>query len=199
MTAVPKTVGDVVDHVNALAGPVSLPCLLESLPRPLALHATRSVFSAQPAVGKRSPRIFLFFDRLVLSVALAGMGKDLLEFGEARTENRSLKAEIEFPVTEPLTHEAPYTRILYKEGQTNCAFCHSAESPDESIEFASAFVSAAYRPSRGQDYVSVAELAVELQQCDSADEPERCEMLQSLFARGMPVDHEFPSEYLTFQ
>jgi hypothetical protein len=197
--AVPRRVTDVVDHLNALPKPVSLPCLLTSLPRPLSLHATRSVLSAQPAVGLRSPRVFVLYDELIMSVALDGMGKDLLEFGERRPDARSLKAEIEFPVAAPLKHAAPFERIVFKEEQSSCAFCHAAESRDESIDFATAFVSVAYRPTERQSHITVAEMAAELARCDREAEPQRCEMLESLFARGMPIEQAFPMEFTTFQ
>lgn len=195
----PRTVTEVVDHVNTLPKPVSLPCLLTSLPRPLALNATRSLLSAQPAVGSRSPRVFVLYDQLILSVALDGMGKDLLEFGERRPEARSLKAEIEFPVAAELTHAAPFERIVFKDDQTSCAFCHAAESRDDSIDFTSAFVSVALRPTERQARVTVAEMAAELASCDRDAEPHRCGMLESLFARGMPIEQDFPMEFVTFQ
>lgn len=199
LAAPPATVTDIVDHLNTLPKPVSLPCLVSSLPGPLPLLATRSVFSAQPAVGQRSPRIFVLYEQMTLSIALDGMGKDLLEFGEHRPEQRSLKAEIEFPVAEALTHEAPFERILYKDGQSSCAFCHRNETLADDIDFTQAFVSIAYRPTDFQAAVSVSELATLRAECDAEAEPQRCAMLESLFAHGTPVDRAFPPEYATFQ
>jgi hypothetical protein len=198
-SAAPASVTEVVDLVNTLPKPTALSCLLSSLPGPLPLVATRSVFSAQPAVGQRSPRIFLLYSGLTMSIALDGMGKDLLEFGEHRPEQRSLKAEIEFPVADELTHDAPFQRILYQAGQTSCAFCHRNESRDDAIDFAEAFVSIAYRPANFQAAVSVSELAQLRAECDAEAEPQRCAVLQSLFARGMPIDQSFPVDYATFQ
>ena len=202
MTLAPERVTDVVDHLNTLrdqSAPLSLACVLTSLPRPLALNATRSILSAQPAVGQRSPRVFVMYDKLILSVALAGMGQHLLEFGELRPEARTLKAEIEFPVTSELTHAAPFERVMFQEGQTSCAFCHARETRDESIGFTDAFVSVGYRPTERQAQVSIAEMAAELAQCDPGAEPERCAMLKSLFARGMPIEQDFPADFITFQ
>ena len=192
-------VTELVDHLNALPKPTTLACLLESLARPLSVHATRSLLSAQPAVGQRSPRVFLFLDGLILSVALDGMGKHLLEFGELRPNARTVKAEVAFPVTAELTHAAPFERVLYQEGQTSCAFCHASESRDDSIDFTPAFASVAYRPSERQAQVTVAELAAELERCDPDAEPERCAMLGGLFARGMPSERDFPVDFVTFQ
>ena len=192
-------VTDVVDHLNTLPKPITLDCALTSLPRPLVLNATRSILSAQPAVGQRSPRVFVLYDKLILSVALAGMGQHLLEFGERRPEARTVKAEIEFPVTSELTHAAPFEQVMFQEGQTSCAFCHASELRDESIDFTDAFVSIAYRPTERQAQVTIAELAAELGQCDPGAEPERCAMLESLFSRGMPLEQDFPAEFVTFQ
>jgi len=195
----PHSVQDVLDLVNALPKPVSLPCFLESLQRPLRVHATRSTISAQPAVGRRSPRIFMFFDGLVLSVVPAGMGSPLLELGEVRTELRTLKAELEFPVKDSLPHEAPFERILYRDAQTTCAFCHAAEVQDERTDFTQAFVSQALRPALQSDRVSVAELATEVSQCDASAEPERCALLESLYGQGTPIDSEFPDTFQIFR
>jgi hypothetical protein len=199
LTAVPNTVTELVDHLNKLPKPTTLPCLLASLPGPLPLHATRSILSAQPAVGQRSPRVFVLYEQLIMSVALDGMGKHLLEFGELRPDAHTLKAEIEFPVAAEVTHAAPFERVLFKEGQTSCAFCHAAESRDESVGFTEAYTSVAYRPTDRQAQVTVPELAGLLAQCDHAQEPERCAMLTSLFARGMPVEQAFPADFRVFQ
>jgi hypothetical protein len=198
LSAPPASVTEIVDHLNTLPRPVSLPCLVSSLPGPLPLHATHSVLSAQPAVGQRSPRIFLLYGQLTMSIALDGMGKDLLELGEHRPEQRSLKAEIHFPVEDELTHDAPFQRILYREGQTSCAFCHRNETRDADVDFAEAFDSVAYRPADYQAATSVSELATLLAQCDTDMEPQRCAMLKSLFAHGLPIDRAFPAEYATF-
>lgn len=197
--AEPHRIQDVVDLVNALPKPVSLPCLLDTLQRPLRVHATRSTISAQPSVGRRSPRIFMFFDGLVLSVTPAGMGSALLELGEIRTELRTLKAEMEFPVQDTLPRDAVFRRILYQDERTTCAFCHAAEVQDESIDYTRAFISQALRPALQSDRVSVAELAVEAQSCDAAQEPERCAMLKSLYGQGTPVDTEFPDTFQIFR
>ena len=71
--------------VNALPSPVTLPCFLQALARPLKMHAAVSLISAQPSVGARSPRIFLFFDGLRVSIVPAGAGAPLLEMGEIAT------------------------------------------------------------------------------------------------------------------
>jgi hypothetical protein len=190
--AAPRGVEDVVNLLNALPKPVSLPCFLDTLQRPLQVHATVSRISAQPSVGARSPRIFMFYDGVRLSISLAGIGSSALEFGEIRDEVRSLKAEIGFPVSAELRPEAPFERILYNEAGTSCGFCHAAEQAAEDISFTSAFTSVSLRPAP-EDGVSIETLSAELADCDFAAEPERCAMLKSLFEQGTPIEQAFPA------
>ena len=68
-------------------------CFLERLDRPLTVLGVASVFSLQPAVGARSPRIFIFDPGLVMSVVPAGMGSPYLELAEYTTPLRSIKAQ----------------------------------------------------------------------------------------------------------
>jgi hypothetical protein len=181
-----------VNVLNALPKPVSLPCFLETLARPLEVHATVSRISAQPSVGARSPRIFMFYDGLRLSIALDGVGSRALEFGEIRDEFRSLKAEIGFPVTAQLSPGAPFERVLYNQAGTSCGFCHAAEQAAEDVSFTSAFTSLALRPA-AEDAVSIESLSAELADCDAVAEPERCAMLKSLFEQGAPLEQAFPA------
>jgi hypothetical protein len=194
--AAPRSVADVVALLNAAPKPVSLPCLLSSLARPLALYATNSVISAQPAVGRRSPRTFLFFDGLIASIVPDGPGSQLLEFGELRSDTRTLKAEIEFPVTETLSADEPFERIMFDDEKTSCAFCHASEQRDESMPTTRAFISQALRPAP-RERVLLTDLSREAEACDVEAEPERCAMLRSVFLGGAPVDHEFPAPFST--
>ena len=61
-------IASVVDWVNAMPKPLTLACFVKSLPRPMYYNATLSSFSAQPSVGKRSPRVFFMINDLVLTV-----------------------------------------------------------------------------------------------------------------------------------
>jgi len=192
----PHTIADVVAWLNAAPKPVSLPCFVASLARPLDVYATNSVISAQPAGGRRSPRTFLFFEGLIASVVAEGPGSHLLEFGELRGPARTLKGEIEFPVTGALAQDAPFEQIMYDERMTDCAFCHAAELRDDTIPLARAFVSQALRP-RLEERVPVAELDTTTAQCDAAAEPERCALLRSLFHGGAPRDRDFPAQFDT--
>jgi hypothetical protein len=194
----PRNVADVVTLLNALPRPLTLACVIDALARPLSLQAVDSVFSAQPAQGRRSPRVFLFFPGLTLSVVPEGPGAPLLELAEARPGDQSLKAELEFPIAEQLDEASPYHRVHYNDTLTTCGFCHQGETRDETIASPLAFVSPALRP-RDYQRVSLAELRSEAVRCDVAVEPERCALLHALFGpEPAPIEHDFPTSYKTF-
>ena len=194
----PRTIDETVTLINALPKPLTLPCFLESLARPLAIHATNSLFSAQPAQGVRSPRIFLFQEPTLMSIVPGGDGASLLEFGEQRPEFRSLKAEIVFPVSARLAPSAPFDNLLFSGQQlTTCAGCHAGELKESEISGLSTFVSLALRP-RPRDQVSVSSLEHELEICDRALEPQRCAILDGLLGWGQVTERAFPVEMATF-
>jgi hypothetical protein len=183
--------------INALPKPLTLSCFLESLARPLATYATFSVISAQPAVGARSPRIFLSIGANTMSIAPDGVGQALLEFGEARPNYRSLKAELEFPLLMPVLPSTPYDRVMFNDQITSCALCHADEVQDSSISGVRAFVSEAFRPTPGER-VSLSSLQRELDSCDHTREPSRCSLLDGLLGWGPLVDFDFPEGMATF-
>ena len=195
----PQTIEDVTALINALArehdGKVELPCFVASLDRPLGATASSGFVSAQPAEGARSPRMFLWSGALVLSVAPAGAGKDLLELGYQTTPTRSIKGEIAFPVTAPLSDSAPYDRIVDKT-QTRCFACHSNEVPVKSAVAAQAFESDVLRPS-DSDLVAVGNVEVESKQCDPAAEPQRCGLLSAIFDQGHIIPRGFSQDART--
>jgi len=193
----PRTIDESVTLINALPKPLSLPCFLESLARPLEISATYSLFSAQPAQGARSPRIFLFQDPVVLSIVPDGDGAPLLEFGEQRPEFRSLKAEIVFPVAAQLDRSAPFDHLLFSPQLTTCGGCHPGELQESEISGVRTFVSLALRP-RPQELIAAASLSHELEICDRAREPQRCAMLAALMGWGPVTDRTFPPEMSTF-
>jgi hypothetical protein len=198
VTTSPTTVADVVSLLNALPKPVALPCFLDALARPLSLQAVDSVFSAQPAQGRRSPRVFAFFPGLTLSVVPEGPGAPLLELGEARPDDQSLKAEFEFPIEAELDEASPYHRVHYDEALTTCGFCHQGEERAEEIASPLAFVSPALRP-RDYQRVPLSELQAQAASCDADAEPDRCALLSALFAQQPPpLEHDFPKSYRTF-
>jgi len=193
----PRTIDETVTLINALPKPLSLPCFLESLARPLEISASFGVFSAQPAKGARSPRIFIFQEPNVMSIVPEGDGAQLLEFGEQRPEFRSLKAEIVFPVTTQLPQNAPFDKLLSTPTLTTCGGCHPSERQESEISGLRTFTSLALRP-RPQELVSAASLGHELAICDPAREPQRCEMLDALMGWGPVSDRSFPFEMATF-
>lgn len=183
--------------VNALPKPLTLPCFIEALERPLPVHASRGVLSAQPATGTRSPRIFIYLAPLVLTVVPEGVGSELLEMGEQRPEHRSLKAELGFPIAGPIEAAEPFDHVLFSESLTSCAFCHAQETPEEQPSGAVGYVSQALRP-YASERVPLSALKAEREACDPTAEAERCAMLDALFAVSEPVDWEFPSDMATF-
>ncbi len=191
----PRTIPQMVERLNGLPRPVSIACVIASLPRPLTVVASTSAFSAQPADGRRSPRIFILGDRLILSIVPAGPGAKLLEFGELITATRTLKGELKFPITAQVPMEAPFTQVMMGNFQTNCSLCHRAESPHPSID--GGFVSAAFRPDPG-NLVPLAELRELNASCDPNAERERCEILMALLGLGTTIEGKFPSQFELF-
>jgi hypothetical protein len=197
VTDEPRSVEQSVALVNALPKPLTLPCFIEALARPLKLHASLSTLSAQPSRGTRSPRIFVNLEPLVMTVVPEGRGAHLLEFGERRPDLRSLKAELSFPIAENVSSSLPYEQALFTEEVTGCAFCHADEQRDPGLIAAPAFVSLALRPFEHQR-VPLSGLQEERATCDPAIEPERCALLDALFGGGDVADWEFPKEMATF-
>lgn len=193
----PGTIAEALILINALPKPLTLPCFLQSLARPLAINATNSLFSLQPAQGARSPRIFVFTRSMVMSVVPAGDGANLLEFGEARADLRSLKAELGFPVYAALPPSAPFEHLLFNEQVTTCAVCHAGESVETTASGVRLYVSAAIRPLPA-DRVGAAQLAQELTACNSSPEPERCAMLDALLGWGPVSEADFDPAMPTF-
>ena len=194
-SARPRTVSEAIELVNSLPMPVSAECFAESLERPLEVEVSRSVFSAQPAKGERSPRVFIFNDPLIMTVVIDGEGRDLLEFGELVSERRALRAEIEFPITQPVTAEQPYERILFDDGgPTTCSFCHDFEEPSQDV--AGGFISVPLRPDEAS-LVPLTTLLDEQRGCDASAEPDRCRYLAAIVGHGELRHRAFASDLPT--
>jgi hypothetical protein len=178
--------------INALPKPTTLACVLESLPRPLRAQAAQSELSAQPSNGAHNPRVFLFHEPLLMTVIASGTGSPLLELSVLESETRSIKAEIHFPVGQELPAAEPYEQALFDDETTGCAFCHADERPVPEITFARAFSSEALKPDP-LARVAIDSMLEVAMGCDAVLEPERCQMLSALFARGPVVEHEFPA------
>jgi hypothetical protein len=190
VSGAPRTIAEVAALANALPHPLSLTCFLESLDRPLQLSAAVSTISLQPAPTPRSPRIFLFSGEVIMSVVPEGTGKDLLELSQLVTGDRSLKAELKFPITAPLTPDDPFAHVRSDEG-TTCRFCHPTETPAPEIS-ANAFVSGAFSP-LPRALVAFETLQYERTVCDAAAEPDRCAFLGALFDHGEVRARGFPA------
>jgi hypothetical protein len=191
VSAAPQSIADVVALANALPRPLTLPCFLESLDRPLGAQPIVSVVSLQPSSGVRNPRIFLFWDKLIVSVVPDGMGRSLLEMGQLVDVDRSLKAELGFPITGPVDPATPFARVFKGQG-TSCGFCHSAEAPAGDVGGAPSFASTAFAPSaRSLQDLSVVRHERDI--CDDGAEPDRCAFLRALFDFGEVRAQGFPA------
>ncbi len=189
ISAAPQTIAEAIDLINALPHPVTLDCFLEKLERPMLLNATSSTVSLQPADNKRSPRIFMFYGDLIMSVAVDGVpGNRLLEFGEFVAPTKTIKGEIEFPIEDTLPVIAPMERVFDGEG-SECRICHGGESPADEYEMA--FASDALR-FRDIEVVELDELVAEWMACNANLEPDRCRRLDALLAFGVVEPGDFP-------
>jgi hypothetical protein len=192
----PRSIEEAIALLNALPKPTSVACFVEALDRPLAANATNSFTSAQPALSSASPRVFLRFGSLWLSIVIDGDASDRIEFGALNDELRSIKAEVQGPFTDTIAPSAPYDRILYGSG-TGCGLCHGGETQVTNITFATAFESTAFRP-RPSTHVELATLSAAVDSCDWQAQPNRCEMLWALFGGGPVAETDFPSAMPTF-
>lgn len=192
-----SSTGLMIERLNALPRPVTVPCFVASLPRPLSLVATDSVTSAQPADGPSSPRIFIMGPAMVVSVVATGHGATLLETGEWVTNRRTIKGEVELPFEGTLAPDAPFTRVAQSNQSTSCALCHRAETPHDTL--AGVYVSDAFRPNPGEE-VPATELQRLHDACVAADggEPPHCELFHALFDFGSVRQGMFRREVSLF-
>jgi hypothetical protein len=198
-TGNPKSIYEVLDLINALPRPVTLPCFLESLDRPLALNANFNTQSAQPAMGKRSPRIFVLVNESLSMSLVPGAEAQTLEFGERDASGaNSVKGELHFPVEGQLVPDDAFSGLSPDESTgltldqgTSCGVCHNNEATSANYPFRGAFASAIVKPAPFFA-VKVEAIQQERDACDSAEEPERCAVLEALFDHGEVVQAEFP-------
>ena len=202
-TGSPQTILDAVALLDGLPQPVTLPCFLESLDRPLALVATTNTVSAQPAESARNPRVFLLTGRLSLALVPDGPFRDVLELGEISADNtNSIKGEVHFPVEAPLAASDAFDRVVDSAvdnvpTQSKCSICHFPERTVDKVGYEHAFESIAYRPNPLYD-APLGDLQREHETCDVTVEPERCATLAAIFGHGAVVGGAFPSEMATF-
>lgn len=188
----PKTIEEALALVNSLPKPVTVPCFLASLARPLKMSLTNNVLSAQPANGNRSPRVFIMNDQLLISIVPEGVGQDLVEFSLITASDRSIKAEIEFPVVDVLPADAPYKQVLLGSG-TICRSCHGNETRATQVTFTEAYESVAFQPPMGSK-VDIEAFRAEVALCDPKAEKKRCEIIDALFSNGEVQSQDFPAD-----
>ncbi|WP_413942777.1 hypothetical protein [Bdellovibrio sp. HCB-162] len=158
---------------------------------------TNSQMSAQPAIGNRSPRIFIMNDKLYMSVVPEGRGKDYLELSYQTSTTTSIKAELEFPVVQPISKSKPYSNVRFGSG-TNCSSCHRAEKQVAIVDDTAVFESWAYQPDK-ETLIALEQFKNELERCDFDKEPERCEIIKALLKNGEVKTQAFPqSMYFNF-
>ncbi len=187
----PKTIEDAVALINSLPKPVTVACFIAALDRPLKANLSSSTSSAQPAVGSRSPRIFIVIDKLNISAVPDGIGQDVVEFSYMVSETMSVKAELQFPILNNVLPQEPYSRIRYGTA-TSCGICHGVESRYTGITFADAFYSVAFQPQKGSR-ISLDSLRSENAKCNSTAEPKRCAIISAFLNRGSVQNYDFPS------
>lgn len=189
-------VQSVVDWLNAMPKPVTLPCFIESLPRPLNIQSALSEFSAQPSLGRRSPRIFFFFDRLILTVVadqkFAEYPHPLLEMSYLVDEQELIttKAELKFPIVDTLSPAAPYTGLSFNDRISQCSFCHPKESVLDYLDNVPIYQSSILKPTTP---LQISQLYVESDNCIVEEEPHRCAMLSSIVDHGELRPYSFPA------
>jgi hypothetical protein len=192
----PLTIADAVAMANALveqgAAPLTIPCFVSRLDRPLTALGVDSPFSLQPGDGRRSPRMFAILGatNLVVSFAPAGSASDRIELAEYPTLLRSIKAEMAFPMSAKVSLAEPYDRIRTGNG-TVCGGCHRYEVPAPQVTVTSAFESGVFKP-RPDEVVPVPEMQTQESSCDPKQEPYRCAMFQALFEHGAVLQGELP-------
>ena len=195
ISASPRTIDEAVTLLNALPAPVDVACFLESLDRPLKIHATASTFSAQPAFGAENPRIFIFAGDLVMSVVSAGEGAKLLEFGEFVDDFQTIKGEVELPIEGQLEPSDPYSRILFEAG-TGCGLCHRNEHEVGTLGGVTQYASLAYQPAL-HHALAEEDVRESYEACAESDS-DRCEILSALFDHEPVLFTVFPEDLPTF-
>jgi hypothetical protein len=183
VSGTPRNMSEALILMNSLPKPVSLACFLQALSRPLALYMTRSDRSLQPSPGARSPRTFIVFEPMVMSIVLDGPASIALELGYRTSASRSVKTEILFPLTTDVTFDNVFDEVM--SGRlTKCGACHTGETltfhPDLPVDVFESDIIAPFDIYE----VDVEALRAERTSCDAAAEPERCALLAALFDHG---------------
>lgn len=192
----PISIITLTEWLNTLPKPLTIPCVLDLLPRPLRVAATKSELSVQPALGESSPRIFLKLGDVTLTVGLMGDRADAIEVSERVNAIQSAKGELLFPISASISNDQAFREVIRSAGDgSKCAACHFQESAAGGPFPVNAFQSKALRPVARHE-VSLDELRSLRDACKDVDS-HRCQVLESLFATGVPENFEFPSSWST--
>jgi hypothetical protein len=188
------SIDDAIATIDRLPLPVTLPCFLASIERPLGLELTSDVFNTQPAEGYRSPRILVRLPRVTLTVVPVREGKHLLELGEDHPSGLTVKADLHFPIASELDPQEPFVRTLAYPGasETGCHVCHFEEIALDDGRFANTQL----RPP-DEMIVPLDVLRDEHAACDRREDPYRCRMFSALLDHGDVFESRFPETVAT--
>ena len=194
----PSSIEEFIELTNALSKTtIDVKCVIESLDRPLKLVATQGTLSAQPAGGKRDPRVFIIQDELIISVVPNGPGRTLIELGEYIIPTESLKGELHMPIERPITLDHVFGHLRYNESLTVCGFCHYNERPSTTINHRNAHISMAFKP-LDTEIILLEALETEHELCTQKEQlTYRCEIYKALFDHGQVNQSTFPAELKT--
>ncbi len=195
----PKNIKDLIKYINGLPKPMELDCFLQNLKRPLYVNATSSKASVQEADGAKSPRIFIFKGKLIISLVPSGKGSTILEFSEMVNSTRTIKGELSLPIYSKVMPPEAFQRIITAGNKTSCSGCHQEEEFEYYSEGgAKVFSSVAFKPEDDQ-MVTLSSLSREHYLCNAAgSETKRCKILNGLFSHGEVLSQDFPSGFVTF-
>jgi hypothetical protein len=184
VSGTPRTLSQAITLMNALPRPTSLACFLQALSRPLDVYMTSSDDSLQPSPGARSPRTFIMFEPLVMSIVFEGPAHIALELGYRTTPTRSIKTEILFPLTSNVTSANLFDEVMAGDEATRCSACHTGEVQTVNPDLANdVFESDILTPFDFEE-VDIESLRAERESCNASLEPERCTMLSAFFDFG---------------
>ena len=192
-SATPHSIDAVVAHLNRLPRPVTAPCVVRSLARPLQVEATSDPLSAQPADGPDSPRFFFEMGHFRIALVATGEGANVIEFGEGVDALHSIKGELPLPITAEIAPADPHEQIADARYGTGCAVCHVEQEARPDGGWSSIVI----RP-EADSLVDLDHLARQVPDCALEDDPEdaRCALILAIF-EGEVQHAPFPSHYPT--
>lgn len=200
VSSAPMTIPDTIALANALLGArasLSLECFVSSLSRPVAVLGAASTFSLQPG-NATNPRIFIFSGSLIMSVVPTGAANNQIELAQYTTSaTRSIKAQLVFPVSAPVTPADPYDSVRLGGGGTICGDCHTGEVVAPQVTATVGFESDVFQPLPTQ-IVPLQKMLDDTAGCDPQQDPERCAILSAVFNHGAATTGAFSPDARTF-